>query len=168
MERWLGELCELELKLLLFIFDSQVLFSLKWLDGCWFYRPEETYHLATKKFYEKVGWRQVTWKPRLTPPLVPSPPLFLLSPPPFSPLLSSFSPLPSPLLSSPLPPLPFSPPPFSPYRRYSRVTSMAWCSSQTCMESVISCSSETTPNTNLRYKTSILSCTSIISACILQ
>jgi len=24
-----------------------------WLDGCWFYRPEETYHLATKKFYEK-------------------------------------------------------------------------------------------------------------------
>jgi len=25
----------------------------KWLDGCWFYRPEETYHLATKKFYEK-------------------------------------------------------------------------------------------------------------------
>ena len=97
---------------------------------------------------------------------IPSP---LLS----SPLLFFSSPLP--LLSSPLPPLPFSPllfllspPPFSPYRRYSRVTSMAWRSSQTCMESVISCSSETTPNTNLRYKTSILSCTSIISACILQ
>jgi protein polybromo-1 len=24
-----------------------------WLQGCWFYRPEETFHLATRKFYEK-------------------------------------------------------------------------------------------------------------------
>ncbi|KAL5517452.1 hypothetical protein EMCRGX_G002996 [Ephydatia muelleri] len=27
---------------------------LKWLDGCWFYRPEETFHLSSRKFYEKV------------------------------------------------------------------------------------------------------------------
>ncbi|KAM4582070.1 polybromo 1, like isoform 3-T3 [Fundulus diaphanus] len=25
----------------------------KWLDGCWFYRPTETFHLATRKFLEK-------------------------------------------------------------------------------------------------------------------
>eukprot|EP00731_Ephydatia_muelleri_P002754 Em0001g2754a len=24
-----------------------------WLDGCWFYRPEETFHLSSRKFYEK-------------------------------------------------------------------------------------------------------------------
>ncbi len=26
----------------------------QWLEGCWFYRPEETFHVATRKFYEKV------------------------------------------------------------------------------------------------------------------
>lgn len=25
----------------------------KWLYGCWFYRPTETFHLATRKFLEK-------------------------------------------------------------------------------------------------------------------
>lgn len=25
----------------------------KWLYGCWFYRPSETFHLATRKFLEK-------------------------------------------------------------------------------------------------------------------
>uniref|UniRef100_A0A146VZA5 Protein polybromo-1 n=1 Tax=Fundulus heteroclitus TaxID=8078 RepID=A0A146VZA5_FUNHE len=25
----------------------------KWLDGCWFYRPPETFHVATRKFLEK-------------------------------------------------------------------------------------------------------------------
>lgn len=25
----------------------------KWLYGCWFYRPNETFHLATRKFLEK-------------------------------------------------------------------------------------------------------------------
>ncbi|KAM9409587.1 polybromo 1, like [Pholidichthys leucotaenia] len=25
----------------------------KWLDGCWFYRPSETFHTATRKFLEK-------------------------------------------------------------------------------------------------------------------
>ncbi|XP_044540093.1 protein polybromo-1-like [Gracilinanus agilis] len=25
----------------------------KWLCGCWFYRPNETFHLATRKFLEK-------------------------------------------------------------------------------------------------------------------
>lgn len=28
----------------------------KVIKGNWFYRPEETYHLATRKFLEKVGW----------------------------------------------------------------------------------------------------------------
>ena len=28
---------------------------LQWLDGCWFYRPEETFHLSSRKFYEKVS-----------------------------------------------------------------------------------------------------------------
>ncbi len=26
----------------------------QWLHGCWFLRPNETYHLATRKFLEKV------------------------------------------------------------------------------------------------------------------
>ena len=26
----------------------------QWLYGCWFYRPNETFHLATRKFLEKV------------------------------------------------------------------------------------------------------------------
>jgi len=26
----------------------------QWLNGCWFLRPNETYHLATRKFLEKV------------------------------------------------------------------------------------------------------------------
>lgn len=25
----------------------------RWLYGCWFYRPTETFHLATRKFLEK-------------------------------------------------------------------------------------------------------------------
>lgn len=27
----------------------------QWLYGCWFYRPNETFHLATRKFLEKVS-----------------------------------------------------------------------------------------------------------------
>ena len=25
----------------------------QWMYGCWFYRPNETFHLATRKFLEK-------------------------------------------------------------------------------------------------------------------
>lgn len=47
---------------LLIIYNTVVYFSLKlysvfegmmWLYGCWFYRPSETFHVATRKFLEK-------------------------------------------------------------------------------------------------------------------
>lgn len=129
----------------------------KWLDGCWFYRPEETYHLATKKFYEKV--RRINFlETALTlctisshTPSLPllSPSLHPLSPLPPSPLTLTPSPPPSlPLLLPSLHPLPLPLPP--PHRRCSRVTSTAWRSSLMCKEGAMSCLSETTQSTNPR------------------
>ena len=46
---------------LLFFFPLHLSYPLlpsplsQWLQGFWFYRPEETFHLATRKFYEKVS-----------------------------------------------------------------------------------------------------------------
>jgi hypothetical protein len=40
--------------LLMIMFSFCVCFwGEKWLYGCWFYRPNETFHLATRKFLEK-------------------------------------------------------------------------------------------------------------------
>ena len=43
------------------IIISVVVLPSQWLDGCWFYRPEETFHLAVKKFYKKVSWPDFTF-----------------------------------------------------------------------------------------------------------
>lgn len=39
--------------LLSFFFPPLINAGEKWLYGCWFYRPNETFHLATRKFLEK-------------------------------------------------------------------------------------------------------------------
>ena len=100
---------------LLFFFPLHLSYPLlpsplsQWLQGFWFYRPEETFHLATRKFYEKVSEKN---------PADPQkqPNVFTLD---HAPSILPLAFLPSSLSLSPSSPSPHT-------RNCSRVTSTAW------------------------------------------